>query len=202
MKTSTTVEPRAGSRRPGPDEIAVELALHGRWSEAADLNRRIIELVPDDVRARNRLARALEALGRIAEAQEAYAAALGLDPHDRIAGRGLARLSAGSGAAAASAVPQAETPPLPRRPIDYGRLEPRVEEPPEIQDEYLEPYEEYETDEPERATAERVELAGELLDEARLEELEGAFSPDQFEEEARQEERDLALAAEEESDQR
>ena len=202
MKTSTTVEPPAGACRPGPGEIAVELALRGRWSEAADLNRRIVELAADDVRARNRLARALEALGRIAEAQEAYSAALAVDPHDRIAARGLARLSAGSGAAAPPAVPQAETPPHPQRPIDYGRLEPRVEEPPELQDEYLEPYEEYETDEPDRATAERVELAGELLDEARLEELEGAFSPDQLEEEARQEERDLALAAEEESDRR
>jgi hypothetical protein len=50
--------------------------------------------------------------------------------------------------------------------------------------------------------AERIELSGGLAEEARFEELEGAVSPDLVDEERRQEERDRALAADEESDQR
>lgn len=183
------------------EEAAVEFALQARWSEAADLNRRIIERAGNDVRAHNRLGRALEALGRAGQAREAYATALAIDPRDRIAARGLARLAAASGVAPPVGRPARFV----RRPggiTDYGRLETPVEEPPELQEGYLEPYEEYELEEPERATAERVELAGELLDEARLEELEGAADPELFEESRRQEERDRALAAEEESDER
>jgi tetratricopeptide (TPR) repeat protein len=171
--------------------IAVELALHGRWAEAADLNRRIVEQTPDDVRARNRLARALEALGRAADARHAYAAALARDPHDRIAASGLARLVSAPASTG-----------HPSRALDYGRLESRVDEPPEVRDECLEPYQEYETEEPERAVAERVTLAAELVEEARLEELDGAPGPQVLEDEAEQRERDRALAAEEETDRR
>lgn len=85
----------------------------------------------------------------------------------------------------------------PPRALDYGRLEPRVDEPREVQDECLEAYEEYETEEPERAVAERVTLAAELAEEARLEELDGAPGPQVLEEEAEQRDRDRALAAEE-----
>jgi tetratricopeptide (TPR) repeat protein len=172
-------------------EVAVELALHGRWAEAADLNRRIVERTPDDVRARNRLARALEALGRTADARHAYAAALARDPHDRIAAGGLARLAGGPPSTGHQS-----------RPLDYGRLERRVDEPPEVQYECLEPYEEYETEEPERAVAERIELAAELAQEARLEHLEGAPGLEALQEEAEQRRRDRALAAEEEIDRR
>lgn len=170
--------------------IAVGLALQGRWAEAAELNRRIVERTPEDVRARNRLARALEALGRTAEARHAYAGALARDSHDRIAARGLERL--------------AHEPPSPGRrsdALDYGRLEPRAEALPRFRDEQ-ESDEEDETDEPERAFAERVALTWELAEEARLEELEGAPGPDLLEEEAEQRERDRALAVEEETDRR
>jgi tetratricopeptide (TPR) repeat protein len=183
-------------------EAAVELAMQGRWSEAADLNRRIVGQAADDVGGHNRLGRALEALGRSAEAREAYSAALAIDAHNPIAARGLGRLAAVSQAAPSAAATSAGSVRTPGRHIDYGRLETRVEEPTGLQDEYLEPYEEYETEGPEGAIAERIELAGELLDEARLEELEGAVSPDLLEEESQQEERDRALAAEEESDER
>jgi hypothetical protein len=77
-----------------------------------------------------------------------------------------------------------------------------VEEPSELQEEYIEPYGEYEVEEPQRAVVERIKLKGELLDEARWEELEGALSPNLLEDEWQQEERDRALAAEEESDER
>lgn len=198
MKTNTAVEGNADSSRPSQAELAVELATKGRWREAVDVNRRIIELAADDVSSYNRLGRALEALGRRAEAREAYSAGLAIDPHNSIAARSLDRLAAAPPAAA----PVADAARTPSRQLDYGRLETRVEEPPELQEEYLEPYAEYETEEPVRAIAERIELAGERLAEARFEELEGALNPDLLEEEQQQAERDRALAAEEESDER
>jgi len=41
---------------------AKQLALEGRWAEAAEVNRRILELAPRDVAAHNRLGRALASL--------------------------------------------------------------------------------------------------------------------------------------------
>lgn len=200
MKRSAASEAQSDSSRSRLARVAVELATQGRWREAAGLNRRIIEQAVDDVRGYNRLGRALEALGRTAEAREAYSAALAIDPRNPIAARSLNRLAVQAVPSAAAQV--ADSAPGQRRHVDYGRLETRVEEPPELQEEYLAPYEEYETEEPQPAIAERIELAGELLEEARLEELEGAVGPDLLEEEWQQEERDRALAAEEERDER
>lgn len=72
---------------------AITLAMQGRWQEAADINRQIVDLAPDDAEAYNRLGKALTELGRIADAREAYQNALHADPANLIAQRNLDRLS-------------------------------------------------------------------------------------------------------------
>jgi hypothetical protein len=282
---------------------AVALALRGRWAEAVDVNRRLIERDGGDVRTYNRLGRALGELGRMAEARHAYAAALEIDPHDPIASRSLARLAtapgpkpgqpyaelavdfvsepgrsvtvslagvdveitaglrpgdcvelsqrgrsvvvrtenglslgvlegrlgrrlaglmragnryaarviSGNGELRLMVREEYRSPGLQDRPsfregsagsIDYGRLETGVEEPPGLQEEYLEPYAEYAVEEPEQAFEDGIGLADELLEEERLEEREGVITADLLDERWQQEERDRALAAEEESDRR
>ena len=72
-------------------EQAIAAASAGDWSEAADLNRRILELGVDGP-AENRLAKALWELGELAEARVHYQSALALDPTNRIAARNIDRL--------------------------------------------------------------------------------------------------------------
>lgn len=74
-------------------ETAIQLALQGRWDEAANLNRSIIDLFPTDVDAYNRLGKAMTELGRYAEAREAYQKALEIDPLNAIASKNLSRLA-------------------------------------------------------------------------------------------------------------
>lgn len=74
-------------------EQAIQLAMNGRWEEAVQANRTILELFPDDVDAYNRLGKALSELGRYSEAREAYSKALELDPANIIAKKNLARLA-------------------------------------------------------------------------------------------------------------
>ncbi len=82
-------------------EQAIHLAMQGQWEEAAAVNRAIIAVFPNDVDAYNRLGKALTELGRYAEAREAYAKALELDPLNSIAQKNLDRLATlGEGAAA------------------------------------------------------------------------------------------------------
>ena len=81
-------------------EKAIQLAMQGQWEEAANVNRVIINVFPNDVDAYNRLGKAMTELGRYAEAREAYGKALGLDPHNSIAQKNLARLSSLRDAAA------------------------------------------------------------------------------------------------------
>ena len=45
------------------DREAVNLALHGEWQRAAEVNKAILELFPDEVEAMNRLVKALIELG-------------------------------------------------------------------------------------------------------------------------------------------
>jgi len=73
-------------------EDARAAALSGRWDEAITLNQRILERSPRDAEAHNRVGRALLALGRYAEATDAYSAALRADPANLIARRNLQRL--------------------------------------------------------------------------------------------------------------
>jgi tetratricopeptide (TPR) repeat protein len=72
-------------------EQAIAAASAGEWAEAADLNRRILELGADSA-AENRLAKALWEVGELSEAREHYQSALALDPTNRIAARNIDRL--------------------------------------------------------------------------------------------------------------
>lgn len=74
-------------------DLAIQLALQGRWEEAARLNRSIIDIFPTDVDAFNRLGKALTELGRYAEARDAYSKALEIDPLNSIARKNLSRLA-------------------------------------------------------------------------------------------------------------
>jgi hypothetical protein len=74
-------------------EQAILHAAAGSWAEAAETNRRIIELGPD-AEAENRLAKALWEQGELGQAREHYQVALALDPTNRIAERNIERLRA------------------------------------------------------------------------------------------------------------
>lgn len=74
-------------------EHAVKLAVQNRWEEAVTVNRKILELFPEDVEAWNRLGRALTELGKYSEALEAYQRALELDPNNTIARKNRDRLT-------------------------------------------------------------------------------------------------------------
>jgi Flp pilus assembly protein TadD len=83
-------------------EQAISLAMKNRWDEAAQLNREILEMFPNEVDAYNRLGKALTELGRYGEARDAYAQAVKIDPLNGIATKNLQRLGklAAEGAAA------------------------------------------------------------------------------------------------------
>jgi tetratricopeptide (TPR) repeat protein len=72
---------------------AIDLAMQGRWREAVDANKEIIESFPDDVDAYNRLGRAYMELIQYSQAREAYNRAVELDPYNAIANRNLRRLN-------------------------------------------------------------------------------------------------------------
>ena len=72
-------------------EQAIASAAAGKWAEAADTNRRLLEMAPE-AEAENRLAKALWELGELGSAREHYQAALALDPTNRIAERNIDRL--------------------------------------------------------------------------------------------------------------
>ncbi len=72
-------------------EQAISQASAARWAEAAETNRKLLEL-GTDAEAENRLAKALWELGELAAAREHYQIALALDPTNRIAERNIDRL--------------------------------------------------------------------------------------------------------------
>ena len=71
---------------------AVDLAMQGRWRDAAAVNREIIESFPEDVGTYNRLGRAYMELGEYAQAREAYNHTVEFDPYNVIARKNLQRL--------------------------------------------------------------------------------------------------------------
>ena len=83
-------------------EQAISLAMKNRWEEAAQLNREILDMFPNEVDAFNRLGKALTELGKYSDARDAYARAVKLDPLNGIATKNLQRLGklAAEGAAA------------------------------------------------------------------------------------------------------
>lgn len=74
-------------------EKAIQLAMQNRWDEAAELNRQILELFPNDVDTHNRLGKSLMELGKYGESREAYQQAARLDPSSTIAQKNLQRLA-------------------------------------------------------------------------------------------------------------
>ncbi|MGI5836382.1 MAG: tetratricopeptide repeat protein [Chloroflexota bacterium] len=74
-------------------ERAIALAMASRWEEAAQVNRELLNLFPEDVDAHNRMGKALTELGKYEEAKAAYSRAAALDPTNVIAMKNLQRLS-------------------------------------------------------------------------------------------------------------
>ena len=85
-------------------EQAIAQASSAQWDEAAETNRKLLELGPDP-EAENRLAKALWELGMLGEAREHYQTALALDPTNRIAERNIDRLKMLLSAAGEKTVP-------------------------------------------------------------------------------------------------
>jgi tetratricopeptide (TPR) repeat protein len=88
-------------------EQAIAQAAGGQWSDAADTNRKLLEMGPE-AEAENRLAKALWELGELGSAREHYQAALALDPTNRIAERNIDRLRTLLVAAGEKTVPAME----------------------------------------------------------------------------------------------
>lgn len=74
-------------------EQAIALAMQGRWRQAVEINKSVLEDFPQDVDTHNRLGRAYMELGEYSQAREAYGQALELDPNNAIAQKNLRRLS-------------------------------------------------------------------------------------------------------------
>jgi hypothetical protein len=109
--------PEADAQQPSPvtqtrlkrqlAEQAIAQAAGAQWSDAADTNRKLLEL-GSDAEAENRLAKALWELGELANAREHYQTALALDPTNRIAERNIDRLRVLLVAAGEKTVPAQE----------------------------------------------------------------------------------------------
>jgi tetratricopeptide (TPR) repeat protein len=72
---------------------AISLAMQGRWKEAVAINQSIIESMPTDIDAYNRLGKAYMELGELESARNAYNKTLELEPNSSIAIKNLSRLS-------------------------------------------------------------------------------------------------------------
>ncbi len=70
---------------------AINQAATSQWADAAETNRKLLEL-GQDAEAENRLAKALWEMGELGAAREHYQTALALDPTNRIAERNIDRL--------------------------------------------------------------------------------------------------------------
>jgi tetratricopeptide (TPR) repeat protein len=75
-------------------EEAIDLALASKWSEAASINRTIIERFGPDEETYNRLGKAYTELSKIPEAVKAYDGTLKLNPLNPIALKNKAKLKA------------------------------------------------------------------------------------------------------------
>ncbi|MDA0799214.1 MAG: tetratricopeptide repeat protein [Chloroflexi bacterium] len=83
---------------------AVELAMGGRWEEAAAVNRKVIAASPGDLDAYNRLGKALLELGDPQGARAAFQHSLSLDPSNPIARKNIERLSNGAAASGSTSL--------------------------------------------------------------------------------------------------
>ena len=107
-ETEATSSPAAATRiKRQLAEQAIAQAAGGQWSDAADTNRKLLEMGAE-ADAENRLAKALWELGELGSAREHYQAALALDPTNRIAERNIDRLRTLLVAAGEKTVPAAD----------------------------------------------------------------------------------------------
>jgi tetratricopeptide (TPR) repeat protein len=83
---------KIGRRRENAN-MAINLAMEGRWQEAVNLNQQILESFPQDTDAYNRLGKAYTKLGLYPQAMEAYSKALATDKYNIIAEKNVRRLS-------------------------------------------------------------------------------------------------------------
>ena len=105
---STASSPAAATRvKRQLAEQAIAQAAAGLWSDAADTNRKLLEMGAE-ADAENRLAKALWEQGELGAAREHYQAALALDPTNRIAERNIDRLRTLLVAAGEKTVPAQE----------------------------------------------------------------------------------------------
>ena len=89
---ATATSPAAATRvKRQLAEQAIAQAAAGKWADAAETNRRLLDMGAE-AEAENRLAKALWELGELGNAREHYQAALALDPTNRIAERNIDRL--------------------------------------------------------------------------------------------------------------
>jgi hypothetical protein len=86
---------------------AISQAAASQWADAAETNRKLLEL-GQDAEAENRLAKALWEMGELGAAREHYQTALALDPTNRIAERNIDRLKILLVAAGEKTVPAME----------------------------------------------------------------------------------------------
>ena len=84
--------PGADRRKTNLGKEAVKAALKGEWERAAELNRAVLELNPNDCEASNRLAKALMELGDYTEARQILETLRVRAPGNNIARKNLARL--------------------------------------------------------------------------------------------------------------
>ena len=71
---------------------AIQAALSETWEKAVEVNKRILEIQPQDVTALNRLGRAYFELGKLNEARKTYKKVLVIDRFNQIANKGFKRL--------------------------------------------------------------------------------------------------------------
>lgn len=85
---------------------AIDLAMQGKWREAVEANKSLIDdYAADEVDAYNRLGRAYMEVGDYEQARQSYAKALELDQYNVIARKNLNRLQRLGGTAVAVAEP-------------------------------------------------------------------------------------------------
>ena len=83
-------------------DAAIACALAHEWSKAVEANRAVLQIVPANIEALNRLAKALLELGELKEARTTIDAALELNASNTIARRNRERLERAESAAGAA----------------------------------------------------------------------------------------------------
>ena len=100
---TTQIDERAQAREVKTQtDAAVACALAQDWRKAVEANRAVLRIVPNNIEALNRLAKALLELGELAEARDAVDGALQLDSTNTIARRNRDRLERAQATAPAS----------------------------------------------------------------------------------------------------